>query len=168
MILTTARLLLRPQQAEDAQALFDILGDADAMRFWNRPPLTRLAVAQGLIAEQLAAQAAGLCRYWTLLEEGRVVGSIDLSLIENRSAELGFLLRRDRWGQGLASEAARAVAAFGLGAMELARLAAAVHAENRGARRVLEKTGFRLVEIRPARQADGRSVTAAFYLMTRD
>lgn len=168
MILTTPRLTLRPQQADDAVALFAILGDANAMRFWNRPPLTRLAVAQDLIADQLAAAEAGVCRYWTVLEQGQAIGSIDLSLIANRSAELGFLLRRDRWGFGLASEAAAAVAAFAFGSLGLARLAAAVHAHNLAARRVLEKTGFALVETRPARQADGRSVTAAFYLLTQN
>ena len=65
--------------------------------------------------EQQAAMAAGLCRYWTLMEDGDAIGSVDLSLIEGGSAELGFLLRRDRWGLGLATEAAQAVIAYGFG-----------------------------------------------------
>jgi RimJ/RimL family protein N-acetyltransferase len=165
--LHTARLILRPQVQEDAHALFDILNDAEAMRFWNRPALARLAVADELVAGQIAAQDQGLCRYWTLWHDGGAIGSVDLSLIENGSAELGFLLRRDHWGLGLATEAARAAADFGLGQLGLARLAAAAHAENRAARRVLEKTGFALVGTRDARQADGRTLAAAFYLRVR-
>lgn len=166
--LHTSRLVLRPQVQDDAARLFTILSDAEAMRFWNRPPLARAAVAEGLVAEQIAAEQQGLCRYWTVLEDGDVIGSVDLSLIESQSAELGFLLRRDRWGRGLASEAARAVADFGLGPLGLARLAAAALASNLAARRVLEKSGFTLVETRDARLADGRTMPAVFYLRGRD
>ena len=60
MILKTERLTLRPQAEGDAAALFSILNDAEAMRFWNRPPITRLAVVEELVREQQAAMAAGL------------------------------------------------------------------------------------------------------------
>lgn len=165
--LHTARLILRPQVQEDAHALFDILNDAEAMRFWNRPALARLAVAEELVAGQIAAQDQGLCRYWTLWHDGAAIGSVDLSLIENQSAELGFLLRRDHWGVGLATEAVQAAADFGLGALGLDRLAAAALAENLAARRVLEKTGFSLVGTRHARLAGGRTGPCAFYLRRR-
>ncbi|HWA69369.1 MAG TPA: GNAT family N-acetyltransferase [Rhizomicrobium sp.] len=165
MILKTARLTLRPQIQADAPALFSILNDPEAMRFWNRGAITRLAVAEELVAGQQAAMEAGGCRYWTVLEGPDAIGSVDLSLIESQSAELGFLLRRDRWGLGLASEAAAAVADFGLSDQGgLARLAAAALAGNLAARRVLEKAGFRLAETRNARLADGRGGPCAFYL----
>jgi len=166
-MLTTARLILKPQTQADAPALLRILGDGEAMRFWNRPPITDPAVIEGLVEEQQAAMAAGLCRYWTVWEGGDAIGSIDLSLIENQSAELGFLVRRDRWGLGLASEAASAVVAHAFGALALDRLAAGTNAGNAAARRVLEKTGFRLVEERPARLAGGALEPCAFYLRAR-
>jgi RimJ/RimL family protein N-acetyltransferase len=164
MSLTTTRLVLRPQEPGDAAALFAILGDPKAMRFWNRPAIARRSVVDELIAGQQAAMAQGRCRYWTVIENGEAVGSVDLSLIEKGSAELGFLLRRDRWGFGLASEAAAAVAAHGLGAMGLTRLAAGVMAQNIAARRVLEKSGFVLVEERDAVLAGGLRCLCAFYL----
>jgi len=167
MNLTTHRLILKPQVQADAPALARILGDAEAMRFWNRPPITDPAVVEGLVAEQQAAMAAGLCRYWTLREGGDAIGSIDLSLIESQSAELGFLVRRDRWGLGLASEACAAVIAHGFGALGLDRLAAGTNAGNAAARRVLEKSGFQLVEERRARLAGGALEPCAFYLRTR-
>jgi len=164
MILKTDRLVLRPQALADAPDLFAILSDPEAMRFWNRPAILRLAVAEELVREQQAAMAEGLCRYWTMTLNGAVIGSVDLSLIQDGSAELGFLLRPDHWGTGLASEAVDAVAAHGLAALRLIRLAAVVQTENRAAARVLEKNGFAIVESRPVLLADGRKKDCAFYL----
>src|SRR5476649_2774396 len=167
MNLKTARLTLRPQIQADAPALFTILSDPEAMRFWNRPAISRLAVVEELLREQQAAMADGLCRYWTLMEGDDAIGSVDLSLIEGGSAELGFLLRRDRWGNGLATEAVEAVIACGFGPLGLKRLAAAAQTDNRAAARVLEKNGFKLVESRAVLLADSTRKDCDFYLLSR-
>jgi ribosomal-protein-alanine N-acetyltransferase len=163
MILTTERLVLRPQKTQDSLDLFTILGDPQAMRFWGRPPITRLAVVDELIAEQQAAMAEGLCRYWTMVESGVTVGSVDLSLIQDGAAELGFLVRRDRWGLGLASEAVAAAVAHGLNKMGLHRIVAVLQEDNLSARRVLEKTAFRQVERRAVLLPSGEQRLCAFY-----
>lgn len=166
-ILKTRRLVLRPQEEADAPALFAILSDDRAMRFWNRSTIARLAVVEELVREQQAAMADRLCCYWTLMEAGEAIGSVDLSLIESGSAELGFLLRPDRWGRGLASEAVAAVVAHGFESLRLTRLAAAIQTANRAAARVLEKNGFTRIESRPVRLADGQSKACDFYLRAR-
>jgi RimJ/RimL family protein N-acetyltransferase len=163
MILTTERLVLRPQETRDSAALFTILSDPEAMRFWSRPPITRLAVLDGLIGEQQAAMADGLCRYWTMMEGDAAVGSVDLSLIQDGAAELGFLVRRDRWGLGLASEAVSAVVAHGLNEMGLHRIVAVSQEDNLSAKRVLEKTGFRQVARRAAILPSGEQRLCGFY-----
>ena len=164
MILKTERLILRPQTQSDAPDLFAILCDPQAMRFWNRPPLAQLAVVEGLVCEQQAAMAQGLCRYWTAIAKDGAIGSVDLSLIQDGSAELGFLFRPDHWGMGLASEAVGAVIAHAWDALGLPRLAATVQTENRAAVRVLEKNGFALIEARPVVLADGQKKDCSFYL----
>lgn len=168
MILNTARLTLKPQQQSDAPALFSILGDVEAMRFWSHPPIARLAVVEELVREQQAAQANGQCRYWTVQEDTDTIGSVDLSLIQNGSAELGFLFRRDRWGQGLAGEAVAAVIRYALGPMALNRLAAAIQADNHKAARVAEKSGFVAIDRRRAAIASGEIRDCVFYLLRRD
>lgn len=167
MLLKTTRLILRPQIPADAAPLFDILSDPAAMRFWSRPPMTELAVANEVLREQQAAMASGLCRYWTILENRQAIGSIDLSLIRDGSAELGFLLRPDRWDQGFASEAVGTVITYALGPLDLKRLAAAVQAENRAAARVLEKNGFSQVQQRAVTLPGGDSRVVGFYLLKR-
>ena len=167
MDLKTLRLTLRPQLPADAPAMFAILSDAQAMRFWNRPAIARLAVVETLIGEQQAAMADGLCRYWTVIRDGDAIGSVDISLIENGSAELGFLLRRDCWGAGLGCEAVGAVIAHGFGSLGLTRLAAAVQVQNRAAARVLEKNGFAQIESRSVMLAGGGRADCDFYLRMR-
>ena len=168
MILKPDRLILRPQAMADAPDLFASLSDPEAMRFWSRPVITRLAVVEELMREQQAAMNQGLCRYWTLHSNGHAIGSVDLSLIQEASAELGFMLRPDQWGAGLASEAVEAVIAHAFDALRLSRLAAVAQSANRAAVRVLEKNGFALIETRPVMIADGQRKDCAFYLLTRE
>jgi RimJ/RimL family protein N-acetyltransferase len=165
--LKTPRLALRPQQQADAPALFAILSDDRAMRFWNRSTITRLAVVEELVCGQQVAMAEGLCQYWTLVHGEDAIGSVDLSLIRDGSAELGFLLRPDCWGAGLATEAVGAVIAHGFGTLGLTRLAAAAQVENHAAVRVLEKNGFGLVESRSVLLAGGQRRNCGFYLRER-
>jgi RimJ/RimL family protein N-acetyltransferase len=166
-MLITPRLILRPQTSADAPALFVILSDERAMRFWNRSTIGRLAVVEELVREQQAAMAAGQCCYWTLFRDGEAVGSIDLSLIQSGSAELGFMLRPELWGQGLASEAVGAVIAHAFDGLGLTRLAAAVQSANRAAARVLEKNSFTRIESRPVLLASGVRAACDFYLCRR-
>jgi ribosomal-protein-alanine N-acetyltransferase len=167
MPLKTPRLVLRAQVQADAAALFTILRDPVAMGFWSRPPATRLVAVETLMAEQQAAMGCGLCRYWTILEDNDAIGSIDLSLIRDGSAELGFVLRSDRWGAGLATEAVNAVIAHGFGPLRLTRLASVVQSQNRAAARVLEKTGFVLIEHRAVVLPSGGKRDCGFYLRER-
>ena len=167
MILKTNRLTLQPQTQDDAPALFAILSNEEAMRFWNRPAISRLAVVEELLREQQIAMREGLCLYWTLVQDGEAIGSIDLSLIEEGSAELGFLLRPDCWGRGLASEAVAVVIQHGFDALGLTRLAAAVQTANLAAARVLEKNRFLRIENRTVSIASGERRDCAFYLLKR-
>ena len=60
----------------------------------------------------------------------------------HRRAEVGFVLRRDRWGQGLASDALAVLFGFCFGRLGLHRLEADVDPENARSLRLLEKLGF--------------------------
>lgn len=147
MILKTERLLLRPMVQSDAPALFAILADPQAMRFWHRPAINRLAVAEEMVREQIEAGAH--CRYWTVWRDDDAIGSCDLSFIDpgTARAETGFLFRRDQWGQGYAGEAMAAVTAHAFTALGLDLLIAWTQERNAAARRVLERLGFGLEQI---------------------
>ena len=168
MILTTQRLVLRPMEQADASALFAILGDVGAMRYWHRPAIARLEVVEEMVREQIAAH--DICRYWTAWRGEDAIGSCDISLIDwaQAQAETGFLFRRDQWGFGLAQEAMAAVIDHAFETLELELLIAKTHEGNLAARRVLEKLGFKLDGIAGNyAPAPGIKMDCALYLLRR-
>ena len=78
---------------------------------------------------------------WVLELNGRFIGNIGLHLLPGRLPELGYWLGEPHWGQGYASEAARAVvaAARAAGAPALRSQALLI---NTASRKVLSKAGF--------------------------
>jgi RimJ/RimL family protein N-acetyltransferase len=166
MTLTTQRLILKPMAQADAPALFAILGDPEAMRFWHRPPIARLAVVEEMVREQI--EAGPLCRYWTAWRDGDAIGSCDLSFISpaDGEAQAGFLFRRDQWGRGFAREAMAAVIAHGFGPLGLSLLTARTDVENARARRLLERLGFMLDRIQTGETpSPGIRMDVAVYLL---
>src|SRR5690606_9715658 len=64
------------------------------------------------------------------------------SLYDPGYIELGYRLHLKFWGQGLASEIAKALVHHGLNVLKLKEIAAVVHPENIASRKVLTKAGF--------------------------
>jgi len=143
-VLRTARLLLRPLTAADADALFAIMSDEKTMRFWDWPALRQPETVAEIVVGQLDDMAQGRAIYWAALLDNALIGSCDLSEIDRRQrrAEVGFLFDRAHWGQGFAAEAMTAVVGHGCGTLGLERLWARCHAGNAASRRLLEKLGF--------------------------
>lgn len=167
MILTTSRLLLRPMQARDAPALFAILGDAQAMAFWDRPALPRLATVEAQMADELAAMTAGGFLYWTVLKGGDAIGGVDLNHMDGAGAWTGFAFRRDTWGLGLAREAMNAVISHAFGPLGLVRLMARVQTANSRAVRLLDALGFQKGEALPAIVREGERRACVRYSLSR-
>ena len=78
--------------------------------------------------------------------EGIVVGAARLHHVAVGSAEgeIGYLLRREVWGAGIATETARLLLAFGFDVLGLEQVRATADRRNVSSRRVLEKCGMRV------------------------
>jgi ribosomal-protein-alanine N-acetyltransferase len=82
-----------------------------------------------------------------LREDGTVIGDCGLERMELDGAletELGYDLRSDQWGRGLATEAAGAVKAHALETLGLPRLVSLVRSGNQRSARVAHKIGMSL------------------------
>ena len=139
----TARLILRTVTLDDV---------AEVALRWNldEPPISR-DEASGRVQWMLAnheRNAAGrlvhLCLAIVQRETGRIIGWCGLDQRDASKAHpvLFYLLQAAHWGQGLATEAARAVLDYAFGELALPRVDAAAAAENAASVRVLEKIGM--------------------------
>jgi [ribosomal protein S5]-alanine N-acetyltransferase len=141
------RVQLRALEDDDAPALLSIFGDPEVVKYWSSPELRNLAAAKELLGEIREKINARRLLQWGVAarDTGEVIGTGGLSnvLLPHRRAEVGFALRRDRWGQGLAAEALRLLFEFSFRTLGLHRIEADVDPRNERSLRVLERQGFR-------------------------
>ncbi|WP_436495971.1 GNAT family N-acetyltransferase [Actinokineospora sp. HUAS TT18] len=93
------------------------------------------------LRDLLAEQDAGVCHFHVLVEDGEVVGRVNLVDVADGSAELGYRIAEKAAGQGLATRAVAEVCALAVD-YGLTSLRAATTADNAGSRAVLVRSGF--------------------------
>ena len=148
-MIETARLRLRELTEADAPALLALYGDPAVMQFMGAPP--------GSLEEEIANIAAHRSQYyhargyglWGVTPRGSDdligrCGLLDVPLEGRTELELSYLLAPAYWGQGLATEAARAVLEFAAGRLGLGRVVAFIHPDNVRSRRVAQRLGMQL------------------------
>ncbi len=81
----------------------------------------------------------------TLSASGRLIGNcgIRMDAVGAHEADIGYELSPEHWGNGYATQAARAVVAFGFTELRVHRISSWCVADNAGSARVLEKVGMR-------------------------
>lgn len=80
-----------------------------------------------------------------IVVDGKAVGSIGVFAkddVYEKSAELGYWLAEDFWGQGIMTEAVKMICAEAFDRLDIVRIFAEPFEHNQGSRRVLEKSGF--------------------------
>lgn len=147
-ILSTERLTLRPFTEADAGPLLSILSQDQILRYFPRPDPPDMARVQRLIAGQLRHWEEHGLGWWAveLTATGELIGWNGLHYLpETDEVEVGYLLSRLQWGQGLATEGARAALRFGTDTLGLSSIVGIVHPENVASQRVLEKAGLTFI-----------------------
>ena len=144
-IVETSRLILREMRPDDADAMALVLSDPETMRFYPAP-FDRSKVEQW-IARQIQRYADNGHGLWAMVlrSNGEVIGDCGLTVqtIDGRSEiEIGYHVRRDLWGRGLATEAARACRDYGFARLPVNRLISLIRPLNLQSRRVAEKNGM--------------------------
>jgi ribosomal-protein-alanine N-acetyltransferase len=144
----TARLRLRSLTADDTAALHRIYGDPETMRYIGSSgrPTADLEATGRSLAFLLDHQELHGFSLWAVDErEGDALVAIcGLLLVEGRGPEVeaAYLVRRDRWGRGYATEALREVLRIGGETLGLKRIVALSYSENEASRHVMDKAGM--------------------------
>lgn len=144
--LRTARLRLRPFTDADADALFALHSSASVLRYWDAPPWRERSRAERFIAacREMADDGTGARLAIDRSSDGAFIGWCSLTRWnpDHRSASMGCCLDAAVWGQGYATEAARALLQWAFDTVDLNRVQVETDTRNVASARVLEKMGF--------------------------
>ena len=149
-VIRTARLTLRPFVEGDIDAMVALLNDWEVSQWLAVPPYPyRRADARFYVDHVRANHEAGNAIEFAIAvtDVDAVVGSVGLkrSCGDAEGAALGYWLGQPYWGHGYASEAVKAIVAYGFGTLGLRRIEAETDPENERSAHVLLKMGFRPV-----------------------
>ncbi|NOR20135.1 MAG: GNAT family N-acetyltransferase, partial [Xanthomonadales bacterium] len=103
---------LRPSAITDVEAMFAMLSDEESMKYWSDPPISTMEEAVEVLMKDLDSDAKGNSMCWAVTEKDKdeMIGKVILFQYskENQRAEIGYLLNRDYWRQGVMSQAIEA------------------------------------------------------------
>jgi ribosomal-protein-alanine N-acetyltransferase len=156
-ILETGRLVLRRPRTTDEPAIFTrYASDPVATRYMAWPTHRSLDDTHAFLqlSDDVWARWPEAGPYLVFARDGvTLLGSAGIVNDDAVNAQAGYILARDAWGRGYATEAllASVEAARAAG---VRRLEAGVHVEHHASCRVLEKAGFVRETIRTGRPSD--------------
>lgn len=137
-------IMLRPIWPEDAPEIYEAINDEGVVRNLARAPWPyTLADARAFAAES-SGVSADTARFLITLPDiagAPIVGCVGLDPAGDDGHELGYWIARRYWGQGFATEAARAALDVAR-ALGWSRVSAAHFLDNPASGRVLLKAGF--------------------------
>jgi RimJ/RimL family protein N-acetyltransferase len=171
--LESRRVRLRAMRDDDADALFAVFSDPEAMRYWSTAPIRDIEQIRErirLVRDWFAARE-GIQWAIALVGDDRCIGTatlLNLS-IPNARAEFGCSLARMLWGQGLAREGVARMLRFGFDQLGLERIEADIDPRNRSSIALVERLGFEREGLLRARWRVGGEVQdSAMYGLLRD
>lgn len=149
-ILETPRLLLREVDKSDAEAFFIMDSDPAVVRFVGIKPVESIENSHEIIRFiQRQYVEFGIARWAVVLKTtGECIGWAGLKritdLVNGRTGfvDLGYRFQQKHWGQGYATEAARASLEYGFETLGFDEICSFADHDNFASQRVLEKIGM--------------------------
>ncbi|WP_422743618.1 GNAT family N-acetyltransferase [Mycobacterium sp. WMMD1722] len=141
------RLVLREFVETDENAVHSYASDPVITKFMDWGP-NRIEDTRAFLREAVTHVGTKPRRNFDLavvdIDSQALIGGAALSVTnaEHRRGEIGYVLHRTFWSKGLATEAARMLLRFGFEDLQLHRIYATCHPDNRASSRVLEKAGL--------------------------
>jgi RimJ/RimL family protein N-acetyltransferase len=139
--LESARLLLRRPDARDIGPIMTIVGDWEVVRRLARVPHPYCETDAHFFLDTVVPNEW----VWAITMGGsrQLVGMVGLTPeADPDTAELGYYVARDHWGNGVATEAAGLVIQYGIHFLGLRRIRSGHFVDNPASGRVLSKLGF--------------------------
>jgi [ribosomal protein S5]-alanine N-acetyltransferase len=143
IVLETPRLILRKFVPEDADALARVVSDPETMRYY--PVRFDRAGVEAWVARNVRRYQAEGYGLWAMdLKATGDCGITQQEVDGEALLEIGYHLRHDMWGQGLATEGARACRDYGFQQLKADVLISLIPPENVPSRRVAERNDMKV------------------------
>jgi len=148
-VLETARLILRRLTTDDLDHLFTLYHSPEVRKYYSEGIPSYEETRQELewmINTCYAKYGFGM---WATIHKptGKFIGRCGLTPMDiegHEEIEVGYMLAKEYWGQGLATEAAQAIMQYGFEYAGLARLICVINPGNQASSRVALKIGMAL------------------------
>ena len=146
-VLETTRLALRRFRRDDVDAIFAIIGDDVAMQYYPKT-FNRSDAVQWIERNLRRYREHGYGLFAVTLKGSDDVigdcGVIKQDVEGETRLEVGYHFRRDQWGNGYATEAARSCIGLAFHAFGADKVISLIRPENVPSRRVAERNGMQL------------------------
>lgn len=155
-VIETERLILRPLKVEDADAVYEWVSDEDVARYMVYPTYhskDKLIEWLTSIQEEAEEYHFGYERK----EDHKLIGSGSIGPDSNREGywAFGYNFRKDCWGKGYATEAAKAMIAFAHEQFGVKNLSSSHVEPNKASGHVMEKCGLHFARYGEFEKLDG-------------
>ena len=143
--LTNEGLVLREFTRDDFDAVQEYASDPEVVRFmpWgpNTPAETRRFIERNIQSQVVKPR---LSYELAIVVDGGLVGGCGITIhsLMDKSAEIGYCIRRDMWGKGVGTRVASTLIDYGFRELGMHRITAKCDTENHGSYRVMEKNGM--------------------------
>ena len=150
-LIETRRLRLEPLAASRLEDFVALAADPDTMRYWApNGPFTRETAERNFATSLDRIREFDFGRRWIVSKEsGSGLGFVDTKFfgescdeVSPDEVEIGWMITPPAWGQGYATEAAKAIRDEAFQRLERKSIVAVHHPENAASRRVIEKIGM--------------------------
>lgn len=148
----TRRLSFRPINAADFDSLLRMNSDPEVMKYVGDGSIRNhhqmLVELDMLISHYTRKPGLGI---WALESKDSCsfIGAAGLAYYDNTTEiELGYRILKEYWNKGYATEAANSILKYGFEVLRLKKIVSSAHPENLASRKVMEKTGMKLIDHR--------------------
>jgi RimJ/RimL family protein N-acetyltransferase len=157
-LLTTSRLRLEPFTEGHLAGLNNVNSNPDVMRYLSAGRPETLEETRAVIERVVKRWVEVGYSWWAIIERetDEIIGAGAIQNLRREATlapdlacplEIGWRLRRDRWGQGLAVEAARAMGDFAFKELNAREFLAVCDPANTASANVMKRLGMREVGI---------------------
>jgi len=147
-IITTERLTLRKLKKEDNIAWLRIFNSAEVGQFIHR--IEDLDTINKIIDKIIKKYADNLGECFSIIENktNQIIGNIGLKYdFQYNSAEISYVIDKNFWNKGFATESARALIKYAFIDLQIKRIIADARADNYASNRILSnKLSMKLID----------------------